>query len=48
MQKRKGGRDDFLIMGSDDYLGLAAHPRVAEAAKNAIDEYGFGATGSPV
>lgn len=46
--RRKNGRNDFLIMGSNDYLGLAAHPDVLTAAKNAIDKYGFGSTGSPL
>ena len=45
---RRGGREDYLMMGSNDYLGLAAHPEVCEAAKNAIDAYGFGSTGSPL
>lgn len=43
---RRGGRNDYIIMGSNDYLGLAASPEVTEAAKRAIDEYGFGSTGS--
>lgn len=47
-RKRRGGRQDYIIMGSNDYLGLAAHPEVKEAAKKAIDDYGFGSTGSPV
>jgi glycine C-acetyltransferase len=47
-QRRRGGRDDYVVMGSNDYLGLAAHPEVAAAAKRAIDEYGFGSTGSPL
>lgn len=45
---RKNGRHDFLVMGSNDYLGLATHPEVLQAAKGAIDVYGFGSTGSPV
>jgi len=45
---RKNGRTDYVVMGSNDYLGLASHPEVLEAAKKAIDEYGFGSTGSPV
>ena len=45
---RKLGRDNFVIMGSNDYLGLASHPEVIEAAKVALDQYGFGSTGSPV
>ena len=35
-------------MGSNDYLGLGSHPEVVEAAKLALDKYGFGSTGSPV
>jgi 8-amino-7-oxononanoate synthase len=45
---RKNGRSDFIIMGSNDYLGLASHPAVVESAKKALDQYGFGSTGSPV
>lgn len=47
-QNRKGNRNDYLVMGSNDYLGLGASPEVCEAAKKAIDEYGFGSTGSPL
>lgn len=45
---RRNGRNDYVIMGSNDYLGLASHPRVLDAAKKAVDQYGFGATGSPL
>lgn len=44
---RPGGRHDYIMMGSNDYLGLAAHPAVAEAAVQAIREFGFGSTGTP-
>lgn len=47
-RKRKAGRSDFLSMGSNDYFGLASHPKVCEAASNALKEYGFGSTGSPI
>lgn len=47
-KKRKNSRNDYLIMGSNDYLGLAAHPDVLKSAKDAIDKYGFGSTGSPL
>jgi len=47
-KKRKAGRNDYLVMASNDYLGLACHPEVMSAAKKAIDDYGFGATGSPL
>jgi 8-amino-7-oxononanoate synthase len=46
--KRRNGREDYLVMGSNDYLGLATHPEVIAAAKSAIDTYGFGSTGSPL
>lgn len=47
-RRRKNGRNDYIVMGSNDYLGLASHPEVLEAAKRAIDNYGFGSTGSPM
>ncbi len=47
-RNRKSGRNDYIVMGSNDYLGLGAHPEVIKAAQEATDLYGFGATGSPV
>jgi len=47
-RKRSNGRNDYLIMGSNDYLGLAAHPEIERAAKEALNRYGFGSTGSPL
>lgn len=35
-----------VMIGSNNYLGLTHHPRVIEAAKNAIDQFGTGCTGS--
>jgi 8-amino-7-oxononanoate synthase len=35
-----------VMIGSNNYLGLTHHPRVREAAKNAIDRFGTGCTGS--
>ena len=35
-----------LMFGSNNYLGLADDPRVAEAARAAVDRYGTGCTGS--
>ena len=36
------------MMASNDYLGLSANKEVHEVMKKAIDEYGFGSTGSGV
>ncbi|MGH8370249.1 MAG: aminotransferase class I/II-fold pyridoxal phosphate-dependent enzyme, partial [Gammaproteobacteria bacterium] len=33
----------YLNFSSNDYLGLAAHPQLAEAARAALDQYGLGA-----
>ncbi len=37
---------EVVMMGSNNYLGLAHHPKVREAAKRAIDQYGTSCTGS--
>ncbi|MCE9584891.1 MAG: 8-amino-7-oxononanoate synthase [Planctomycetes bacterium] len=42
---RLDGRE-VLNFSSNDYLGYANHPEVREAAKKAIDEYGWGAGAS--
>jgi 8-amino-7-oxononanoate synthase len=42
-----GGRD-LIMLGSNNYLGLATHPRVVEAAVRAMEEYGTGACSSRV
>lgn len=40
-----GGRK-MLMIGSNNYLGLTSHPRVKEAAIEAIKKYGTGCAGS--
>jgi len=35
-----------LMFGSNSYLGLTNHPKIKEAAKNAITKYGSGCAGS--
>ena len=35
-----------IMAGSNNYLGLTAHPRVVEAAKKALEKYGTGCSGS--
>jgi 8-amino-7-oxononanoate synthase len=37
-----------LMLGSNNYLGLASHPRVKRAATDAIEKWGTGTTGSRV
>jgi len=36
------------MLGTNSYLGLATHPKVKEAAKEAIEKYGSGCSGSPM
>lgn len=41
---RQTGRErEMLMFGSNNYLGLAAHPRVVKAAEEALEKYGVGA-----
>jgi 8-amino-7-oxononanoate synthase len=42
------GGQSLVNFGSNDYLGLAADPRIAAAVKAAIDEYGWGSGASPL
>jgi 8-amino-7-oxononanoate synthase len=42
----RDARDDLLDLASNDYLGLAGHPALAEAAASAAEAFGTGATGS--
>lgn len=37
---------DVIMAGSNNYLGLTAHPQVKEAAIKAIEQYGTGCSGS--
>jgi 8-amino-7-oxononanoate synthase len=37
---------NVVMLGSNNYLGLTTHPKVREAAKEAIDKYGTSMTGS--
>src|SRR3990167_10472572 len=35
-----------IMAGSNNYLGLTAHPKVKEAARKAVEKYGTGCSGS--
>jgi 8-amino-7-oxononanoate synthase len=35
-----------IMAGSNNYLGLTAHPKVVEAARKAVEKYGTGCSGS--
>ncbi len=37
---------EMINLASNNYLGLTSHPRVVEAAKEALDRYGTGCSGS--
>jgi 8-amino-7-oxononanoate synthase len=42
----RGPAEDVVDLAGNDYLGLARHPEVIEAAVKAVRAYGLGATGS--
>lgn len=44
----KQNRNDFLDFASNDYLNMSTHRKVKESAISAINDYGFGSTGSPL
>jgi len=51
IQRNEGARAvingrEIIMAGSNNYLGLTSDPRVKAAAKEAIDKYGTGCTGS--
>lgn len=43
-----GEQQGVVLMGTNSYLGLATHPYVVEAARQAIERYGTGCSGSPL
>lgn len=42
-----GGRE-VIMLGTNSYLGLSAHPAVLSAMHDAVDRYGSGCSGSPL
>ena len=45
-QRRSLSSPAGIDFSSNDYLGLAKDPRIIDAFKSALDEYGVGSTGS--
>ena len=43
-----GAEHNLVNFSSYNYLGYANHPEVIQAAKDALDRFGLGATGSPL
>ena len=48
VRDHKGETRSMLMFGSNNYLGLATHPRVVEAVRQAVADYGVGAGGPPI
>lgn len=40
------GKSEYIDLSSNDYLGLAGHPEMIEAAKKALDKFGTGSGAS--
>ena len=38
---------DVLMLNTNNYLGLATHPKIVQAARDALDKYGIGAGAVP-
>lgn len=43
-----GQKKEMIMMGSNNFLGLANHPKVVEATMKAVEKYGLGSTGAPL
>jgi glycine C-acetyltransferase len=48
LNTQDGSRRKVINMTSYNYLGLSSHPEVIQAAKEALDIYGLGASGAPL
>ena len=48
VRRESGDEYNLISFSSYNYLGYSYHPEVVDAAKNALDLYGLGATGSPL
>lgn len=43
-----GERREMIMMASNNYLGMTTHPRVVDAARSALTEYGVGSGAVPL
>jgi glycine C-acetyltransferase len=48
VRDHRGEARPMLMFGSNNYLGLATHPRVIAAVQEAVGEFGVGAGGPPI
>jgi glycine C-acetyltransferase len=48
VRDHQGETRRMLMFGSNNYLGLATHPRVVERVRQAVADYGVGAGGPPI
>ncbi len=48
VRRESGDEYDLVSFASYNYLGYSYHPEVIQGAKDALDHYGLGATGSPL
>ena len=48
IRARRNRRQQLINFGSNDYLGLAADPRLADAARSAVEREGWGSGASPL
>jgi glycine C-acetyltransferase len=46
--ERIGKEREMIMMGSNNYLGLSAHPKIVKAAEEAIEKYGVGSGSVPL
>ena len=42
------GGKEMIMMGSNNYLGFATHPKIINAVENALVDYGAGVAGPPL
>lgn len=46
MQTNGGDQKEVIMLGSNNYLGMTSHPKIKQAAIEAVEKWGVGTTGS--